>query len=198
MWRGKEKDFKNLPLSCNVHRSLESIFYNRFQVSPNSKLVIQSDGSLLIRMATVDDSGMYACRIANIGSTPEIERFRLQVEGKKSSTLAFILESVILCLFNSQSFNNVGLKWGFCVFQISAPVIFFFSYAQTLCSLKFKPYNKNKVCNISCTLTDTCNLYYEMVSVDLGIISLIFVCFEIYRSCLNGFLCGFSLPHESF
>lgn len=43
-------------------------------------------------MATVDDSGMYACRIANIGSTPEIERFRLQVEGKKSSTQAFILE----------------------------------------------------------------------------------------------------------
>lgn len=158
---GEGKKIENLALSCKVHWSLESIFYNRFQVTPNSKLVIQSDGSLLIRMATVDDSGMYACRIANIGSTPEIERFRLQVEGKKSSTQAFILESVNLCLFNSQSFNNVGLKWVLCVFQISAPCIFFLSYAQTFCSLKFKPYNKNKVCNTSCTLTDTCNILWN-------------------------------------
>lgn len=54
----------------------------RFQISQTNRLVVQNDGSLLILRATVDDSGMYACRVAAVGSSPEIERFRLQVEGK--------------------------------------------------------------------------------------------------------------------
>ena len=34
-------------------------------------------------------------------------------------------------------------------------------------------------------------IYYEMVSVDLGIISLFFLFALKYISCLNVFLCGF-------
>ncbi|XP_078313590.1 uncharacterized protein LOC111130469 isoform X3 [Crassostrea virginica] len=80
----KEPD-TDVKIICNRYQTgygSISWYKDGFQVTPNSKLVIQSDGSLLIRMATVDDSGMYACRIANIGSTPEIERFRLQVEAR--------------------------------------------------------------------------------------------------------------------
>lgn len=65
----------------SIFKNFELLFHS-FQLAQTGRVFIQSDGSLLIRMATVDDSGMYACRIASVGSTPEIERFRLQVEGK--------------------------------------------------------------------------------------------------------------------
>jgi hypothetical protein len=48
---------------------------------------------------------MYACRVAAVGSSPEIERFRLQVEGKvcpvSHSNVGLVLklvDAVIQCL----------------------------------------------------------------------------------------------------
>lgn len=78
----KEPD-TDVVIQCNRYQTgygSISWYKDGFQLAQTGRVFIQSDGSLLIRMATVDDSGMYACRIASVGSTPEIERFRLQVE----------------------------------------------------------------------------------------------------------------------
>ncbi|XP_062596568.1 papilin-like [Saccostrea cucullata] len=72
-------------IPCNKYRSgygTISWYKDGFQITKSDRLVVNLDGSLLIHMATLDDSGMYACRVAEIGSTPEIERFRLQVEAR--------------------------------------------------------------------------------------------------------------------
>lgn len=75
-------------------------------VESNSRRRVNSDGTIEVFSATIEDDGMYACHVGSVGR-PTIYQYMLQVRGKYTCTWhVFDMISFVLHIWK----NNLLVK----------------------------------------------------------------------------------------
>lgn len=72
-----------------------TLVYRKLVVSDEYREV-NSDGTLVVRAATIEDDGMYACHV-RVDGRPVIYRYLLQVQGKYCIHRVHIMHIKTLC-----------------------------------------------------------------------------------------------------